>query len=107
MRSLILPVFAAATLAGIAAPALAEGAPSVMVSYKDLNLTPPEGRQALESRIAAAVNTVCARPDLSSVQQGQAWAECRDFATADAQRQASRVIAAAEAAETVQVASAD
>ena len=107
MRSLILPVLAAATLAGAAAPALAEAAPSVAVSYTDLNLTTPEGRKALEARIAAAVDTVCARPHLSSVEQGHAWAECRELATADAQRQASEVIAAAEAAETVQVASAD
>lgn len=106
MRSLIL-VFAAAILAGSAAPALAETAPSVVVSYSDLNLATPEGRQALKARIAVAVDTVCARPHRSSVQQGHAWTECREFAAADARRQASQVIAAAEAADTVQVASAD
>jgi UrcA family protein len=106
MRSLI-PVFAAAILAGSAAPALAEAAPSVVVSYSDLNLATPEGRQALESRIAVAVDTVCARPHRSSVQQGEAWAKCRELAAADARSQASQVIAAAEADDTVQVASAD
>jgi UrcA family protein len=106
MRSLI-PVLAAAVLAGSAAPAFAEAAPSVVVSYSDLNLATPEGRQQLETRIAMAVNTVCDRPNRASVQQGQAFAECRELAAADAWSQASQVIAAAEADDTVQVASAD
>lgn len=106
MRSLI-PVIAAAILAGSAAPALAETVPSVVVSYQDLNLATPEGRQALEARIAVAVDTVCDRPHRVSVTAGHAWAECRELAAADAQKQAGQVIAAAEAEQTVQVASAD
>ena len=104
MRSLI-PVFAAAILAGSAAPALAEAAPSVVVSYSDLNLTTPEGRQALETRIAVAVDTVCDGSNRFSLQQTQAWAECREHTAAEAQSQVNQVIAAAEAEQTVQVAS--
>lgn len=103
MRSLI-PVFAAAILAGSAAPALAEVEPSVVVSYSDLNLATAEGRQALESRIAVAVDTVCARPHPTSLQQSRISAECRKRSAADAQRQMRRVIGASE---NVQVASAD
>jgi len=104
MRSLILPAFAAAILAGSAAPAMAEVAPSVVVSYKDLNLATPEGRQELETRISAAVNTVCARPTRSSVRAGQQWVECRKVAENEAFSQADQVLAMND---SIQVASAD
>jgi UrcA family protein len=103
MRSLIT-VLSATILACSAAPALAEDAPSVVVSYKDLNLAAPEGRRALETRIAAAVETVCGRAHRASVQQGREWAECRALTAAAARQKAKRVIAQAT---TVQVASAD
>lgn len=103
MRSLIT-VLSATILACSAAPAFAEDAPSVVVSYKDLNLASAEGRKALKTRIAAAVETVCGRANRASVQQGREWAECRQLTAAAARQKADRVIARAE---TVQVASAN
>ena len=103
MRCLIT-VLPATFLAFSAAPAFAEDAPSVIVSYKDLNLAAPEGRRALETRIAAAVETVCGRTDRASVRQGRASAECRELTAAAARAKAERVIARAE---TVQVARAN
>ncbi len=48
----------AAALAA-AAPAIAEGAKSVKVSYADLNLSSAPGKAALERRIARAADRVC------------------------------------------------
>ncbi|MXP42282.1 UrcA family protein [Altererythrobacter soli] len=103
MRSLIT-VFTAAILANVAVPAMAQDERVVAVSLRDLNLATPEGRQVMERRIAAAVNTVCGEAYRGSVQQGRAVAECRERAAADAKRQANRAIAMAE---TVQVARAN
>lgn len=103
MRSLIT-VLSATILACSAAPAIAEDAPSVVVTYKDLNLSAPEGRQALKTRIAAAVETVCGGAYRASVQQGRDLAECRTLTTAAAEQKAERAIARAA---TVQVASAN
>jgi UrcA family protein len=103
MRSLIT-VLSATILACAAAPAVAEDGPSVVVSYKDLNLASSEGRKALETRIATAVETVCGRANRASVRQGHEWAECRELTTIAARQEAAKVIARAE---TVQVASAN
>lgn len=50
-------VIAAALVA--AAPAIAEGAKSVKVSYADLNLSSALGKTALDRRVARAADRVC------------------------------------------------
>jgi UrcA family protein len=95
MRSLIT-VFSATILACAAAPAVAEDAPSVVVSYRDLNLATMEGRQELETRIAAAVETVCGRASRGTLQQAREWADCRQLTAAHARRAADKAVAKAE-----------
>jgi UrcA family protein len=104
MRGLILPVLAAATLAGSAAPALAETVSTVVVPYRDLNLASPEGQQTLKTRIAAAVDTVCAAPAPRSLSETADRAYCRKTSATNAHEQAAKVIALAT---TVQVAKTD
>jgi UrcA family protein len=103
MRSLIT-VLSATILACSAAPALADDARSVVVSYQDLNLAAPEGRRTLEWRIAAAVETVCGDASRASVQQYRDLAECRELSAAAARQRADQVISRTA---TVQVASAN
>ena len=60
VRSTILAAAAvAACNLGLAAPALAQVAPSIAVSYADLDLTDNQGRSTLDRRIANAAEQLC------------------------------------------------
>jgi UrcA family protein len=83
---------------------MAETVSSVVVPYRDLDLASPEGQHALKTRIAAAVNTVCANPTPRSLSETADWAYCRKTSTTKANEQAVKIIALAT---TVQVAKAD
>jgi len=65
----------AATAAYAAAPALE--APSVRVSYHDLNLATEQGNLALYGRIVAAAQKVCRVSDIRDLHQVTAANECR------------------------------
>jgi UrcA family protein len=83
-------------LAALAAPAGAQDARSVPVAYADLDLTKPEGIQALDHRIAAAVRAVCFEQEDALFANRIAIAECRRVARRDAADQRVRAIAAAQ-----------
>ena len=88
MRKSIVAVLAALAASGLVAPAAAEEH-SVIVSYADLNVATPAGAHALDRRIAAAVEKVCAKPELRDLKGMTAWEECKAAALADALAQLS------------------
>jgi UrcA family protein len=59
------------------------GARSVTVSYRDLDLSSPEGANALYRRIQAAAKEVCGRPGADLLEQS-VWRGCYRHAIADA-----------------------
>ena len=81
MRKSIVTVLAALALSGLgAAPAAATAAEeevSVSVEFADLDLTTPAGATALDRRIDAAVEEVCAKPDIRNLKAMTAWEECK------------------------------
>ena len=95
MRKSIVTILAAplAALAisglGIAPAAAADEEVAVTVGYADLNLTAPAGSAALDRRIDAAVEKVCARPDIRNLKAMTAWEECTAAARLDALDQLS------------------
>ena len=68
-------IIGAATSAFGAAPA-AE-APSIRVSYNDLNLATEQGTLALYARIVSAAGKVCEVPDIRDLDRVAAANECR------------------------------
>lgn len=61
---------------------------SVTVSYSDLDLTSTQGVETLEARIAAAVKSVCARPDfIRDLKAMSAWERCKAGAETRARAQ--------------------
>lgn len=60
---------------------------TAVVSFADLDLAAPAGRETLERRIAAAVTTVCGKPAIHSPRFIKAVEECRAKATEDAMAQ--------------------
>jgi UrcA family protein len=95
MRKLVVPAFAALSLATFAQPATAEQV-VVKVAYADLDLASPSGVATLQARIAGAVKTACAKPDLRDLKSMQVWSVC----VADAKAKAD-----AKVKEKVQLAS--
>ena len=93
MRHSIVTVLAAAALAGsLATPAFAAHEPvSVTVAFADLDVADPAGADALTLRIGAAVDKVCARPDMRNLKAMVAWEECKSAALAGALEQLSLV----------------
>ena len=93
VRSTILAVAAVAASFAVTsiavAPAIA--AESVVVSYADLNLANAAGRQALDARLASAVDQVCADAALDARSLAASRA-CRADAGADAASQRDAVI---------------
>lgn len=71
-------IIGAATSAFAAAPA-AE-APSVSVSYQDLNLATEQGALALYGRIVAAAHKVCQVSEIRDLHQVAAASQCRSQA---------------------------
>jgi UrcA family protein len=68
-------IIGAATSAFAAAPA--DAAPSVRVSYNDLNLATEQGTLALYARIVSAAHKVCQVSDIRDLHQTAAASECR------------------------------
>ena len=91
MRKSIVNVLAALTLAGLsAAPAAAaDEAVSVTIGVADLDLTAPAGDAALEQRIDAAIDKVCAKPDIRNLKAMIAWEGCKASARVSALDQLS------------------
>ena len=96
MRKSIITVLAALTVS-VAAPAAAEEA-SVTVAFGDLDLTDPAGVATLESRIAAAVEEVCAVVEPRRLRGKVAWESCKAASLADAMKQLSAIKPSAEVA---------
>lgn len=102
------PILAAAAIAAMianvaaVAPALAQGAPSVEVSYGDLNLTSDAGRQILDRRIANAAAQLCGEARPVELTWNAAVEACRSETIASTQPQRD----AAVRYGTVQIASA-
>lgn len=63
------------------------GPPSVMVSYADLNLADPAGRETLNRRINAAVRRVCSEAARGAHHGRSPRRNCSAAAHADADRQ--------------------
>ena len=96
-RSIIFSLAAAAAAilpaAATAAPILVEAAPSVKVSYADLDIGAPAGRATLDRRIAGAAKQVCASGfdvDFKMAQEGRI---CIKKAVASAQLQVEEALA--------------
>lgn len=94
MRKFFIPVLAAAALAVPAAPAPAAETFTALVTFADLDIATPEGRQTLERRIAEAVTEVCGRPGPRSSLAGDMSHRCRADARADALAQLEAHLAA-------------
>lgn len=93
MRKSIVAAFAAVAAGLAAVPAAAETPDevSVTVSYADLDVTHPAGAEALDKRIGAAVDKVCAKPELRDLKAMTAFEECKAAALTDAMDQLSSV----------------
>jgi UrcA family protein len=88
MNSAPLKIAAAlAACLAVTAVANAESAPAVRVSYADLNLSTPQGSQALYARIVSAANEVCRADDIRDLQAMAARNSCRAAAIAQAVRE--------------------
>ena len=87
-----LTLLAAVALSSTAALA---DAPTMRVSYADLNLTSPAGVAALKARVARAATTVCALDGSRDVQSLMAERACRSAALASADLPMQTAIAAA------------
>ena len=87
MKKVAVAALAVLLLAGTAQAAEPE-AVSVVVSYDDLNLETSAGKAALDARIDAAVDDVCAKPStMRDLKAMSAWSECRKSAAASAVEQ--------------------
>lgn len=72
------------------APAAAVQAEDIAkpVTYGDLDLSSPQGRAALDSRLARAVNAVCGKPDLRDLPAVRSSRRCRHAAIEYARNEA-------------------
>jgi UrcA family protein len=77
MRKTLAFAAALAVLGLAASPAAADDKVTVSVPYADLNLAAPAGEAQLDQRINAAVNQVCAKPDIRNLKAMTAWEECK------------------------------
>lgn len=81
MFKLLIPAFAALLLATAAQAKKSDQTTlSVTVRYGDLDLASDAGAATLQARIAAAVKTVCPRPDLRVLGSRESWQRCRSEA---------------------------
>ena len=93
-----LPALAAVvTACGLVVPTVSEAqeTDSIRVSYADLNLTSPVGRNDLELRIAYAADVVCGPADNRDVPFERAVAACRKATYSDAQPAFNAAVATA------------
>ena len=79
----------------IAAPAMA-GTPlhsdQVSITTANLDLATPQGRQMLERRVNAAVNSLCGAPVFGDRAEAEALRACRDEARSAVQPQVKAMI---------------
>jgi len=92
MRNLVVPALAAICLSGAIAPAAMAETVTVEVTHADLDLTTKAGQKVLESRVAAAIKTACAKPDTRSLKAAGAWQSCKTSAASDAAGQLEKSI---------------
>lgn len=93
MRKFVVTAASALCLAGIAAAPAAAEEVTLHVKYSDLNLASPEGVETLESRIATAVKTVCAKPEfIRDLKAMVAWESCKTETTAKARAQVESTV---------------
>lgn len=85
----------AAGLIGLAFASQPAFARSIAVPYHDLNLSSPEGQQALDSRVRAAARKVCEiTTGRSTLHEMVAERECYDDALSSARKAVADVIPA-------------
>jgi UrcA family protein len=81
---------AASSAAAIAQPAV-EPAPSIRVSFADLDLSHAVGRTVLESRVSHAVMRLCGAPPVADVQSMARYRGCRRTAWTGARQQLAAI----------------
>jgi UrcA family protein len=74
-------------IGAVATPAMAQDAPSVTVSYADLNLASPLGREILDRRIAGAASQLCGTARSVELTWAAAVNDCREATIAATQPQ--------------------
>jgi len=82
----------------IATPAMADTplqTEKVLVSIAYLDLASPKGRNILERRVNAAINTLCGTPVFGDRAEAEALQACRDEARAAAQPQIKAILSRA------------
>lgn len=90
VRSSVLAAAAVAALAlnlATVAPALAQSAPSIAVSYQDLNLSGAAGRDVLDRRIANAAEQLCGEASTVELTWNAAVQACQAETIAQTQAQ--------------------
>ncbi len=88
----------AMALMTIATPAMADTplqTHKVLVSIANLDLSSPQGRNILERRVNAAINTLCGTPVFGDRAEAEALQECRDEARAAAQPKIKEILSRA------------
>lgn len=86
----------AATFTGSAAtagPRPEPAAPSIRVSYADLDLTRIEGRATLERRVGRAVTRLCGRPSVYDLGAMTEYRFCRKTASSSGREQLASLFA--------------
>jgi UrcA family protein len=87
MKTIAIKALAAASLSLLAvAPAAAEEV-STTIHYGDLDIATAAGAQALNTRLLAGIDTVCAKPDSRDLKVIKSWADCKDAAMSSALEQ--------------------
>jgi UrcA family protein len=86
MRKILIPVLAAASVA-IGVPAAASTPSQVVVTFDDLDIATPDGRSALDARIATAVEQVCGKAFRGSLTEVAAVKYCQTRSLEDAMAQ--------------------
>ena len=89
MRKSIVVLAALAVMVATPAAAVEPEAVMVEVPYADLDLSAPAGAATLDARIDAAVEEVCARPDIRNLKAMTAWEACKESARLGAMEQLS------------------
>ncbi len=99
MRITSALIASAIALAPMAAASANETeAPTATVSVEDLNLASSKGVAILDNRVQNAIRRMC-NSGMRGLAASQAERECRATATANAERETNRVIAAARSAD--------
>jgi UrcA family protein len=86
-------MLSAAPAAAERAPIFVEGAPTVKVSYSDLNLGSADGRRTLERRVARAAASLCTETGHKPLQQQMVERACLSAARSKAQIDIARAVA--------------